>query len=205
MAVAVLCALAVATRIHALLLVPFLLWPLRVKPLLAFFGTLVLCYAPFWIQGSAADLAGLRAFAGEWEFNSSVFALVKAAGGWDAAKLICNAAFIVFFACWFFRQRNSTSLRGDVIYGVFFLLSAVVNPWYLLWLLPFVAMHPTLVGIAALVAVTLSYLHGANLGAENLGPYDHPKWLRPLEYGIILAAALVQWRRNLFAAKRKTH
>jgi hypothetical protein len=204
MAVAVLCALAVAARIHGMLLVPFLLWPLRTKPLLVFIATLALCYAPFWIQGSAADIAGLRAFAGEWEFNSSIFALVKALGGWNAAKLICNAAFIVFFVWWFFRHRNSASLRGNAIYGVFFLLSAVVNPWYLLWLLPFVVMQPTLVGIAALVAVSLSYLHGANLGLENLGPYDHPKWLRPLEYGIVLAAALSQWRRNLFAAKRKT-
>ncbi len=203
MAVAVFCALAVAARIHAVLLVPFLLWPLRMKPLLGFVAALTLLYGPFWMQGSAADLTGLRAFAGEWEFNSSVFALVKAVGGWDAAKLICNAAFILFFAWWFFRHRNPV-LRGDLIYGVFLLLSAVVNPWYLLWLLPFISMQPTVLGPAALMAVSLSYLHGGNLGGGYLGLYDHPKWLRPLEYGIVLAAALIQWRRNLFAAKRKT-
>jgi alpha-1,6-mannosyltransferase len=204
MGVAIFCALAVAARIHAVLLVPFLMWPVRLKPTLVFIAALALLYAPFWIQGSAADLAGLRAFAGEWEFNSSTFAIVKAVLGWNGTKLFCNAAFVLFFAWWFFRHRNSLPLRGDVIYGIFFLLSAVVNPWYLLWLLPFVAMQPTLLGIAALMAVSLSYLHGANLGLENLGPYDHPKWLRPLEYGIILAAALLQWRRNLFAAKQKT-
>ena len=203
--VGVCCALAVAARIHAVLLVPFLLWPLRWKSIAIAAFALVACYAPFWIQGSTADLAGLRAFAGEWEFNSSVFAVTKAIVGWDTAKLIGNAAFILFFAWWFFRQRNAATVHGDLIYGVFFLLSAVVNPWYLLWLTPFVALRPSPVGITALAAVSLSYLNGANLGWPNLGPYDHPKWLRPLEYGLILAAALIQWRRNLFAAKRKTH
>jgi alpha-1,6-mannosyltransferase len=202
--VGVFCALGVAARIHAVLLVPFLMWPWRWKSIAMAAFTLVACYAPFWIQGSGADLAGLRAFAGEWEFNSSLFALAKVMAGWNTAKLICHGAFVLFFAWWFHRQRNAALVRADLIYGVFFLLSAVVNPWYLLWLVPFVALNPSTIGLTALMAVSLSYLHAANLGLPNLGPYDHPKWLRPLEYGLILAAALVQWRRNLFAAKRKT-
>src|SRR5688572_11403387 len=50
--VGVCCALAVAARIHAVLLVPFLLWPLRWKSITAAAFTLAICYAPFWLQGS---------------------------------------------------------------------------------------------------------------------------------------------------------
>lgn len=196
------CALAVAARIPAILVVPFVLWPVRGKALLAFACTLGLLYAPFWVQGSDADFAALRAFGSEWEFNSSVFAIIKAVGGWEFAKLSCAILFLSFYAAWWLRHRNAPVVRGDIVFGAFFLLSAVVNPWYVLWLLPFVAMRPSAAGLAALAAVSLSYLHGANLQLRALGSYDHPQWLRPLEYGIVLAAALFDWRRNLFAAKR---
>jgi hypothetical protein len=91
------------------------------------------------------------------------------------------------------------------VLGVFFLLSAVVNPWYLLWLAPWVAIRPTAPGIVALMVVSLSYLHGGAIHAPELAPYEHPKWLRPLEYGLILAAAVYAGNKLLLSAKHKTH
>jgi hypothetical protein len=173
-----------------------------------FTGTLALLYAPFWLQGSSADLAGLRAFLGAWEFNSSLVALVKLATNFQVAKTVCTLLFVAFYTIWFWRivqnqpvTLDVAALRGDAIFGVFLLCSAVVNPWYALWLLPFVAFRPTITGLTALAAVSLSYLTGGNLAWRELGPFDHPKWVRPLEYGWILAAALFEWRRNLLAAK----
>jgi hypothetical protein len=71
------------------------------------------------------------------------------------------------------------------------LLSTTVNPWYLLWLLPFLALRPSLPGLVALAAVTLSYVTGLNLGDPALGNFEHPVWLRPLEYGLVAAALLL--------------
>ena len=85
---------------------------------------------------------------------------------------------------------------------MFFLLAPVVNPWYLLWLLPFVALRPTAAGVTALAVVSLSYACGLNLGIDSLGAYGHPGWVRPVEIGAVAAALLWDWRRRLLAAER---
>jgi hypothetical protein len=86
--------------------------------------------------------------------------------------------------------------RGDWIYGIFFLLSAVVNPWYMLWLLPFVALFPSVTGIAACMVVTLSYAHGLNLNEAGLAPYEHPWWVRPAEIAAVCLGLGVDWFRR---------
>ena len=72
---------------------------------------------------------------------------------------------------------------------------------FLLWRLPFVALVPSTTGLTALAVVSLSYAHGLNLGETNLGAFQHPGWVRPLEAGAILLAAL--WDGRLLAAERK--
>src|SRR5260370_14476624 len=84
--------------------------------------------------------------------------------------------------------------RGDLIFGLLFLLSATVNAWYLLWLLPFVALFPSATGVTALITISLSYVSGLNLGdAGQVG--HHPAWVRPIEYGAILIALVIDCRR----------
>lgn len=192
-------AIGVAARIHALLLVPLLLWQRkRVWPM--FLGLLALLYLPFWLQGSLADLHGLRVFLEEWEFNSMAFAAFASWLGTQAAKLICGAIFAAFYV-WYLRrfvshQPLSVIPRGDWIYGAFFLMSAVINPWYLLWIVPFVALFPSATGIAACVVVSWSYIHGLNWENAGLAPYQHPWWVRPAEISAVaLAFAAELWQR----------
>ena len=86
----------------------------------------------------------------------------------------------------------------DIVFGLFFLASPVINPWYLQWLLPFAAMRPRFWSVTALAVVSLSYVTGYNLGDPTLYAYAHPVWLRPLEFGLIgLAVGLdVLWKRT---------
>lgn len=206
---AVLCALAIGAKIFAVLLVPLILWSLPRRAWLVFGATLALLYAPFWLQGSAADLAGLRTMAAEWEFNSSVFALLRAAISEPAARFVCTTGFIAIWLAlaWrWMRGRAATPeamrelLRcSSLIFGSFLLLSPVVNPWYLLWLLPGIAVSPSPAGVVALAAVSLSYLTGLNLARPALGNFAHPGWLRPLEYGAIALALVYEWRRRISA------
>jgi hypothetical protein len=74
------------------------------------------------------------------------------------------------------------------------LLSPVVNAWYLVLLVPFVALRPSAWGIAAVTVVLVSYSTGANLHLTNLGGYDHPWWVRPMEI-IPIVIALVWDKR----------
>lgn len=187
-------ALAVAAKVFALLLVPFVLRGRSWQGWAVFVITLAAAYAPFWLRGSAADLAGLQAFAGEWEFNSAVFGLAQWLAGTVTAKIVCGAMFIAGWLAlgwrWWRGQGPSATdwPPGELVYGLFLLLSATINPWYLLWLLPFVALRPTATGVTALAAVSLSHLTGLNLGRADLDSFAHPGWVRGMEFGLIALA-----------------
>lgn len=186
--------LAVAAKIFALLLAPFMLIRLRRRAWLATILTAMIFYAPFWIRGCPADFAGLRAMASEWEFNSSVYALAAAITSPQMARLICASAFGGIWVGLFVRWRKESNWTGlppgEWAYGSFLLLSAVANPWYCLWLWPFVAARTSAVSVCALAAVSLSYITGLNVSSLTLANFEHPTWVRPVEFGIIGLAAL---------------
>ncbi|MEO6246418.1 MAG: hypothetical protein ABIQ12_13370 [Opitutaceae bacterium] len=192
--------IAVATKIFAVLLGPFVLWRLGWRAWGAAGMAVVVCYAPFWAQGSAADLAGLRAMAAEWEFNSSVYAVVSAVSLPSFARAACGLAFAAIWAGLLAQWNRKMSQRrhapgralppGEWVFGWFLLLSAVANPWYALWLWPFVAARISWPGLAALAAVSLAYVTGLNLGDQTLGNFGHPWWLRPVEFGAVALVAL---------------
>jgi hypothetical protein len=186
----VLCGLAVAAKLFALPLAPFLLWR-SWRAAAGFAGAVALANAPFWLQGDAGELAGLAAFAREWEFNSSLYALAKFAWGPDAGRAVCGA---LFAAVWLwllvrwarrhpFAASHFALPPGDLVFGAVLVLSATVNPWYLLWLAPFVAWRPSLAGLAAMALVSLSYVTGLNAGLPHLANFEHPVWVRWVEYG----------------------
>lgn len=70
------------------------------------------------------------------------------------------------------------------------LVSPVINSWYLLWLLPFACVYRNLTAWVTASALLLSYATGLNLGDGQLPAYNHPLWLRPLEYALI---GIVGW------------
>lgn len=205
---AICCGLAVTTKIFALLLVPFFLVRLAWKYSVLAAATTIAIYLPFWLRGNTADLAGLRAMGGDWQFNATIFATIANASNGVVARVITLTAFAAIwlwlFICW---QRNTiaSTPRGDLVLGVFFLLSAVVNPWYLVGLAPFVALRPSAWGVAALAAVSLSYVHGLNINEPTLAPYEHPTWVRPTEAGMVLlgVALGVASRLGLFATTKR--
>lgn len=46
--------------------------------------------------------------------------------------------------------------------------------------------------------VCLAYATGLNLESSTLAPYDHPTWVRPLEFGLIMLplSTDIAWRRR---------
>jgi len=192
--------LAVTAKIFAIFLLPFVLWRMGRRAWLAAAAAVVTLYAPFWLRGSSADLAGLRAMAAEWEFNSSIYAVVSAATSPAIARLGCGLAFagawLAIFRRWSASRVHESLPPGELIYGAFLLLSAVANPWYALWLWPFVATRISATGVTALTVVSLAYVTGLNLGNPSLGNFGHPWWLRPVEFGALGHAGLCEWRRK---------
>lgn len=188
-AAAVCLGLAVGAKVLAALLVPFVLARARPSDWAVFAAVLAALYAPFVWQGGT-DLATLLVFAREWEFNAAVFGLLSPWMPAPLARAVCGAALACGLAWYYARYRKepATVPRGDWVYGALLALWPVVNPWYLLWLLPFAAIRPSAWAWTASVAVLLAYVTGLNLEDLQMDPFGHPAWVRPLEYGLILLA-----------------
>ena len=133
----------------------------------------------------------LLVFAREWEFNAAFFGLLKPWLPNPVARALCGLLLTIALAGYYLvfrRMASGTVVRGDWIYGGVLALWPVVNPWYLLWLLPFAAIRPSAWAWTASVAVLLSYVTGLNLNNMDMHPFGHPSWVLPLEYGLILLA-----------------
>jgi alpha-1,6-mannosyltransferase len=187
-------AACIGVKLSAGLFVPFLLGRSPRSAWLLFVLAATLSYLPFGPQA----FAGLQAMAQSWEFNSSLFAVFATFLSPPLASGLCTA--ILLAGCLLLyghKSRNSITSTISCL-SLFLLLSPVVNPWYLAPLVPLVLLEsaPTLhlrFAWPALILVSLSYATGLNLPQLAIGPYEHPQWLRPLEYGAILAAGLASF------------
>ncbi len=198
---AALLGLAVAAKTFALVLAPLILLRARLRHWLLFVATTAAVYLPFVVMGGT-DLLSLGVFARDWEFNSAVFGLLKAVVAPPAARVVVGVLFAAFWAWYCLRRargREGGIPRGDWLFGVLLLLSPVINSWYLLWLLPFAVVFPSIWAWTASAAVLLSYVTGLNLPDYTLQPYEQPVWVRGLEFGLIGVALTVdlgarRWR-----------
>lgn len=182
--------LAAGAKVFAVLLVPFLLLRQRPKYWLAFAATVAVLYSPF-VGSGATEVKGLSAMARYWEFNSFGYALLSALINPAVARIAGLGLFAVVYCFWlwrYYQEDNSTIPRGDWIFAAFFFFSPVVNPWYLIWMVPFITLRPSLWGTTALTTVMLSYVTGQNLQSATLEAFNHPGWVRPLEFLPVIAA-----------------
>lgn len=186
-------ALAVAVKVIAIIFVPLMLFKLGVRSWLVFSIALAVCYFPFLFYGSATDLIGLIHFADVWEFNSSLFAVFHLFMDSSSIKLI-SACFLFVISIILLPKTKNQLPRGDILFALLLLLSPVVNPWYLIWLLPFSLIHPSRWAWLSTLFVSLSYITGLNLDDANLNAYNHPVWLRFVEYLPVLF--VIYWDRK---------
>jgi hypothetical protein len=190
---------AIAGKALAVVLVPFVVAWKDWRAAAATVLVVLLFYGPFVLHGTS-DMAGFSVFAAEWEFNSLVFALLKTALGFDLAKIVSPLLFVVTaIVLWKWKQDW---FRPDVIVALVFLFSPVVNAWYLVLLVPLIALRPSWWGIAAISVVLLSYITGLNMGRQDIGQFDHPWWVRPAEAGLVLLAAAFESYRQRSSISR---
>lgn len=186
--------LAVGAKLFALIAVPFLAWRRPAVVLPSFLAVLGVIYGPTLATGSSAEWAGLHAMASYFEFNSFGFALLSGLCGREAARVLWLLGFAIsaalLFARWAAQKQSLPQAPVADVLLVFFLLSPVLNPWYLVWLVPFVGATPSRPGVALLAVVPLSYATGLNLGDPTLASYAQPAWVRPAEFGIVILATL---------------
>lgn len=168
--------LAVGAKIWPLMLAPVLAarWGWRSRETMGLTVTLaavsLLALSPALLALGHADRSGLASFSQTWEMNDAFYMLVF--NGWrylgwdftDAHRLarLCLLPILLVMALWAARvPRNDLSAtlgRAGLLVAVFFMLSPAQFPWYFLWMLPFLTLHPVLPLLGLTVTLPLYYL-----------------------------------------------
>jgi len=182
---AILLALAVGSKIFAIILVPLLLG-IRWRAWLVFCLGIVAITATFlsidpWLP------EGLGEMARHWLYNAPIYMLLLPVLPAVWIKVIMLLIFSGFWCVYawrfiFVQQDHQLIPRGDWLFGLFLLCLPVANAWYLMWLLPFAVIYPSRWAWVASVSVFLCYANGQHP--------DQPLSMAVvgLEYAVILLA-----------------
>ena len=196
---AVFIALSCASKIFALLALPYFLYRQKFRYWVIVAITIGLLYLPFLIQGYT-DMFVAGVFAGHWIFNATIFQLFGIFLPDLAARLACLGIFASWWTYYFINYHSANPAneipRIDWIFGMFFLFSPVANPWYMVWLLPFAVLRPTCWAWILSVAVSLTYITGINLIESDLNAYEIAEWAFALEVAIIGFALVYDYRKS---------
>jgi hypothetical protein len=182
--------LALACKPFAVIAAPALFnkrWHLAALSTTAVLGAL---YVPFILKG-ATEYAGVEVFSRWWEFNSLGFAVAKTALGDTLARPLSLALGTLLSASlmlyWRLREPDRIPPADLWLLALLF-FAPVINPWYLVWAVPWACLRPNALTWSVLPAISVSYLTAGVLGVEGTGFFDHPDWVRPLE--VVLAATV---------------
>jgi len=198
-------ALAAGVKIFALILLPALLG-LQWRGWLAFVITAVAIALPLGLI-EAWFPAGLKAMSGDWLFNSPLYILLAPWFSIAQLKLVLLPSLLLgcgFYYLYLLKHWPVGEVRGDLIFAALFICTPVLNAWYLVWLLPFAVIYPSLWGWLASFSILLAYATGINLNDPELGLYQHRPWVVAIEFGVIALAVIVQSRLTPFMKHKKS-
>jgi alpha-1,6-mannosyltransferase len=220
--VGVLLALAAGVKVFALVAAPFLLG-FKWRAWLALIVTGVAVAWPFGLL-DAWFPEGLQVMGSQWLFNSPLHLWLH----WGLRSLalvdpqwILRGLLLLFALLWLW-QYGQWMWRwyGDAnagltpatppaidqlpiywLFGVFLLILPAINPWYLVWWLPFAVLKPLWTPWVASVVLLLSYASGINLPSPNnaIALYEVPVWVMACEFATIAVAVMVdinQWLKR---------
>jgi hypothetical protein len=104
------------------------------------------------------------------------------------AKLLVAASLLaVLVVAW---KRRFTPVRAGLwLFGALLLLSPVVHPWYVLWVLPFAAVLRAWPWLVLSAFLPLAYLPLDGWWSE--GVWSAPVWIPWIEYGVFFGAVAV--------------
>ena len=201
MTAAMVATIACCAKVFALIALPFFLFRKGPGHWIAAFLTAFLLYIPFVLKGNT-DMFVLGVFVKQWNFNPLVFEAFRTLLSDTGARVVCMTLFVgwwYYIFCRFY-QRDSGDPnmipRMDWLFGMFFVLSPVINAWYLVWLLPFAVLRPTFAAWGASFAMVFSYVTGLNLLSADLAAYEVHHLAHALEALLIALAILMDFVHN---------
>ena len=140
---------------------------------------------------------GLLVYGAKWRFNDSLFSILfYLTDSLDVAKGIV----ITMFACvvLYCTVKIEDPVRSAfILLGAYLMLTPVLQPWYLVWIIPFLCIFPNPAWILFSGLSALSYHVGIQFILEEI--WCEKMWVRYVEYVPFYSLLIVQ---NVWGQKR---
>lgn len=192
----VLLALAAGIKVFALVAIPFFL-KFHWRGWLAFIAGAIAISLPFGVVPAWLP-SGLKAMNAQWLFNAPLYSMLLQVFPYATVKGVLQGGFVIgwgyYLARHLFIATKSAQPRLDWIYAFLLLCLPALNPWYLLWLLPFAVIYPSRWAWISANCVLLAYAIGLNLPESNLSPYEQLPPTMLIEFSLIALAVFVDLR-----------
>ena len=164
-------------------------------------------YLPYMDAGPRL-FSGLLVYGDKWRFNDSVFSIIFfLTDSLNVSKIIVAALFAGLAA--FCAVRITDPFRSAfILLGGYLVLTPTVQPWYLVWIIPFLCLYPNPAWILLSGLAALSY--HVLIGFVLTECWHEETWVRFVQYvpfyGLLIAHSLRNgtWRTVSRPASR-TH
>ena len=155
-----------------------------VRVLAAFVVTIVAFYLPYANAGRGL-LGGLGVYAGAWRFNDGLFRVLSWLAISPLAAKLVAAAIVLFVVLQSVRNEWTLERSAFWVTGAVLMLSPTVHPWYLLWMVPLIAIRPNRAWLYLTGSVFLAYYGLGTYRSEGVWP--EPWWLKLIIWGPFFA------------------
>ena len=135
----------------------------------------------FWPFADAGEklATGLLTYVQHWHFNAAAYSLFRLALEPLHARWLCTALFALVALGVQFRYRDPYRAAFATL-GAYVLLSPTVHPWYLLWVLPFLAFFPSPAWLLLSGSIFLAY--EVQIGYGSQGVWREKPWVLWAQY-----------------------
>ncbi len=189
-------ALGALTKIYPLLFAPVLFKAWGKKGTALFVGLMGVIYLPY--IGAGRELfSGLSIYTDRWFFNGSIFPAIvnvlRTTGltsnqpdAMEVARDVLALVFAVVLGCLIYCSRKNFNKPRElfkyafILTGLFLLITSTVQPWYIIWVIPFLCVFISPSWILLTGSVFLSY--HIYILFDTLNLWDEVHWIRLVEY-----------------------
>ena len=184
-------AAAFSVKFLPLVLAPLFWRRVRLRDGLAAVAAVGLLYLPFAGGGAPVPIGSLPQYAAQWRFNGPLFAWIEAGAGAPGAFALAVGAGLAAAAAARARLPAAAPEAWAWPLAATLLLLPAVYPWYLVWMIPFLAAPRAWPLLVWTLTVPLTYVVW-DARASGAG-WVLPGWVEPVEYGLLAAALAAAW------------
>lgn len=135
------------------------------RALLGGAAVIIVLYGLYWAQGRV--FGSLATFATSWEANASIYSVLSMLTDGHRGRILAATILVCVYAI-LWRSTVPTLDRAALFIMSLLLLSPVVHPWYVLWLLAFAPVMTRLKTVALVWSLSIVLSYGGFIWAEYL-------------------------------------